>query len=160
MVCQRFTDFNPPNVNTLDQVGAVNSRVIHNLLEGTYREAITYGGIAENSQIFTSNEVDEANFKKLQRDYKACMNVEAIKTAGTKPLLDLLVSLNSIWPINTKDTNAKMSKDDYDGLSKVLFFLEELGIETLQHFEVDNFPLDNVSSRVSNRLQRTLTNTE
>lgn len=133
----------------MDLVGAANSEVIHKLLEGTYQEAISFGGIDENRKIFPSNAVDEANFHKLQQDYKTCMDVEAIKTAGTKPLLDLLVSLNSIWPINAKDTTTKMSKDDYDGLSKALFFLEELGIETLQHLEVDNFPLDNVSPCLS-----------
>lgn len=153
MVCHRFSDLNPPNTGTLEQIGAVNNRVIHGILESTYQGAVNYQAIKWNNT-FTSNAVDEANFNKLQRDYKACMNTEAIEKAGTKPLVDLIASLHSIWPINTKDGKAKMTQSDYDGLSNAIYFLQELGIETFQKIEVGTFLYDTVSTNPIVHCQR------
>lgn len=126
MVCHGYKDNNPPDTGTLVGMTSRNDRIIKSILEGTYTEAIDYQATPWKST-WTSNAVDEANFKTLKKSYAACMNTTAISALNTQPLVDLIASLNSIWPL-TGDHNAKLTPADHDSLSKATYFLQELGI--------------------------------
>ena len=126
MVCHGFADMNGEDLNVLHSAGARNSRIIKSIIEGSYSDAIDYQATRWNST-WTTNAVDEANFKMLQRSYETCMDTESISKAGSQPLVNLIATLNTIWP-HTEDLKAKLSPSDYDGLSKATFFLEEMGI--------------------------------
>ncbi|KAK4446366.1 hypothetical protein QBC34DRAFT_450803 [Podospora aff. communis PSN243] len=126
MVCHHFKDSHVANMGRLELMGYRNLRIVSNILEGNYSEAIDYQATPWKST-WTSNAVDEANFRMLQRSYEACLDTEAIAALGTKPLVDLVANFNTIWPL-TDNLKAKMTDADRDGLSKASVFLHELGI--------------------------------
>jgi endothelin-converting enzyme len=144
IMCQRFPVLNEPNTSQLRKLGPRHSRVLQSILKGTYEEAVS-GQLISWDSTFPTNAVDEANFNMVKRAYTACMDTDTIEKTGTKPLVDLLASLHSLWPINTGDLQSKMTKADYDGLADVMYFLEELGIATFQTLQVGNNPWDPVS---------------
>ncbi|KAK0631361.1 hypothetical protein B0T14DRAFT_559168 [Immersiella caudata] len=129
MVCHHFKDSHVANMDRLSSIGLRNVRIISNMLEGNYSEAIDYQATPWKST-WTSNAVDEANFRMLQRSYEACIDTESITALGTKPLVDLVANFNSIWPL-TGDLKAKMTPADHDQFVKATFFLHELGITGL-----------------------------
>jgi endothelin-converting enzyme len=123
MVCHGYRDNNPPDMATLSEMSVRNDRIITNLLEGTYAEAIDYQATSTPwKSTWTSNAVDEANFKMIKQSYDACMNTTAISALNTKPLVDLIASMNSIWPLS-KDLKAKLTPAGHDTLAKATYFL-------------------------------------
>jgi len=144
LMCQRFPVLNEPDTSQLRKLGPRHQRVLHGILKGTYQEAVNEQLISWDST-FPTNAVDESNFNMVKRAYTACMDTDTIEKTGTEPLVDLLASLHSLWPINTGDLKSKMTKADYDGLTDVMSFLEEIGISTFQTMQVLNNPWDPVS---------------
>ncbi|KAK0657907.1 hypothetical protein B0T16DRAFT_502818 [Cercophora newfieldiana] len=150
MVCHGFKDNNGPNLDRLGLIGQRNNRIIAGMLDGTYSQAIDYQATPWKST-WTSNSVDEANFKMLKQSYDACMDTDTIAALNTQPLADLIASLNSIWPL-TNDPKAKLAPADHDSLAKATYFLHEVGVSAFATMSVMTdfydpvFNKDNVTS--------------
>ena len=144
MVCHGFRDRNIDDTNTLRAVMDQTNRIIKNIIEGEYADAIDYQAVPHVTA-FASGSIDEANFAMLKRDYEACMDVDAITAAGSQPLVDLIAELNSIWPIvDSDDVESKITEADYASLSSAAYFLEALGISSLVNVGVGADPLSPV----------------
>ncbi|KAK0633831.1 hypothetical protein B0T14DRAFT_467071 [Immersiella caudata] len=141
MMCHRFPLLNEPDMSPFRKLGPRHKRVLEGILQGSYQEAISEQLVSWTST-FPTNAADEANFNMIKRAYAACMDTDTIEKAGTKPLVDLIASVNSLWPINTGDLKSKVTKADHAGLADVMSFLEELGISTFQKMDVSNNPWD------------------
>lgn len=53
----------------------------------------------ETSLFWTASSPDHDIYSKLQNGYAACLNETKLKALGSKPLLDLLLQLESIYPV-------------------------------------------------------------
>jgi len=67
---------------------------------------------------------DHEIFTKLQDGYHACMNETLLASIGSKPLLDVLMQLDGIYPT---ELTSKSSKQD-DSLTKAIEFLMGVGV--------------------------------
>ena len=142
LVCHQFPLLNGPGSSGAGQLDDTNGRIIRSILDGDYQHAITEQLVSWNST-FPTNNVDEANFNLLKRSYTSCMDVETIEKTGTKPLVDLIAAVNSLWPIKSSGTielNSTMTEADYDGFTDVIAYLEELGVATLSTISVFKNP--------------------
>ena len=91
--------------------------------------------------------VDEENFNKIQDGYVACMDQAKIKEQRAKPLLDLVLKVEDLFPIESKskqglfplfsNTNGQglLFKGE-NKLSKTLSYLMSIGISALVSLDV------------------------
>jgi endothelin-converting enzyme len=77
----------------------------------------------DESLFWSAESPDHEIFGKLQDGYSACMNETLLGSLGSKPLLDLLLQLDQIYPTET----LKLGKDD-DSLTKAIEFLMSIGV--------------------------------
>lgn len=69
---------------------------------------------------------DNNNFEKIQAAYHACLDESVIKQRGSKPLDELLASLQKIYP-----SQAGLIAGTQDHLTNALLFLMKSGVEPL-----------------------------
>lgn len=83
------------------------------------------------SLFWTAADADEAIFNKMQAGYNACMNETLLASIGSRPLLELLMQLDSIYPNKT----SKIVKQD-DSLTLAIEFLMSIGVRGPISFDV------------------------
>ncbi|KAK3315427.1 hypothetical protein B0H66DRAFT_628516 [Apodospora peruviana] len=126
MVCGSVPEKWAQDTQFLEEMEARNNRMLRNILESPYQQ------VSEYHSILARNNIDEDNFNMLQRDYHSCMNTTNIDAAGAKPLTDLLVAFDQLWPITTDDTHTKLGESESENLSKAIIYLDDLGVSTFR----------------------------
>ncbi|KAK0667115.1 hypothetical protein QBC41DRAFT_229122 [Cercophora samala] len=155
MVCHGFNQLHDsPAVGVFIQNKA-NYRLLREILERPYEQATEV-------QPFVLRRRDNAaehNFDMAHRAYAACMNSDAIREAGVKPLKDLVAQVNKEWPIDVEYADDLFDEeDDTAGLHKVVAALAKLNIRTWNGQEEDfrgnrlPDPVDPKKQRLSIRL--------
>lgn len=91
-----------PWLDSLDQMVERGDKILKDIMEGPYPGRQGQG-----------DDVDRANFGKMQSAYRACMDVERIRAAGAEPLRALL-----------RELGGTLGRDD---LGEALVFLARLG---------------------------------
>jgi len=84
---------------------------------------------------------EEQNFDMLRTVYQSCMDVDAMTALGTKPLTELIVSINKTWPVSPTDLRTKVGQADFAGLQKASLFIEELGIPAFHSYCLESNPI-------------------
>lgn len=69
---------------------------------------------------------DADNFKKLKAAYDACLDETTINKRGSKPLINILDELKTIYP-----ANADLVKGAQDQLTSALLYLANAGVGAL-----------------------------
>ncbi len=106
-----------------------NIRVLQTLLELPYDDAVEYQSVPWNDT-FIRDDTDKANFGIVQKAYDACMDTATITKLGATPLAKVITDLDAIWPVSLEDLNTTITTADYDGLSRMIYYLEEIGVKT------------------------------
>jgi hypothetical protein len=76
-------------------MGDTIKNLLHNILEGKYTSNSTQMAAAERNY-------DLENFQMMKYAYDTCMNEEAIKAYGVKPVKDLLDEFEKVFPVEGK----------------------------------------------------------
>lgn len=135
MVCYRYQEQNHEDKGIISITTEQNLRVLREMLELPYEEAVHYQSVPWKST-FPINSVDEANFDMLRRAYQTCLDTDAIAEAGTAPLKELVHELTSVWPMVPGDVKTTVGKSDYAGLTEAIYYLADLGIQPLVEYDV------------------------
>ena len=114
--------------------------LLRHILESPFPKTLTTGGDASI--------VDEENFYKLQDAYNACLDESKIRTLGSGPLLDILRSIEEMYPARrpsqgsslqrTSTTQRQKALKQYEGraLSEVLVYLSSIRVEAMVSLEI------------------------
>ncbi|KAK3293670.1 uncharacterized protein B0H64DRAFT_346360 [Chaetomium fimeti] len=122
MVCYGAFEHHGDNSGTLPAAGKRTARVLKTILESTsHAEAAGF----KSTLLTARNNVEEDNFDLLRTAYQACMNTNAIAAAGIKPLNDLIVSVNTTWPVSPTDLDTAVGPDDLDGVQEAALLLAQ-----------------------------------
>lgn len=80
--------------------------------------------------------VDHDNFNKLKAAYDACMDEEAIKKDGIKPLMDVLHSVAKLFPVTESNSpkGAPLTAADEQDFAATISYLAKLGVSALVSF--------------------------
>ncbi|KAK4237588.1 hypothetical protein C8A03DRAFT_34440 [Achaetomium macrosporum] len=151
MVCYGYPEHNGENANFFTEVKERNMNILKRILDSatdTEADRVISTLLTTRS---SSSSYDEYNFDMLRTGYQACMDTDTISAAGTKPLQDLITSLNEVWPLQPGDSNATVTASDYDCLHKATLFFEQFGVHTLtsQCSEAGAVLSDPLNSKVS-----------
>lgn len=81
----------------------------------------------------TTSSVDQQNFDKLKDAYSACMDENAIKKAGVKPLHEILKQIADMFPLNktTRTLKSPLGSPNLDGMKDIIEYLQKLGVSAL-----------------------------
>ncbi|KAG9234476.1 peptidase family M13 [Amylocarpus encephaloides] len=101
--------------------------LLRHILEAPYPNESKHSSFSPAQLVQTLSSVDEQNFDKLRDAYNACMDEDAIKKVGIKPLRDLLIQVARLYP-----TEARHDNDLYE----TILFLTEHGVSSLVEFGV------------------------
>lgn len=129
MVCHGFNQLHDSDkeVNGVFLQNAHKNRLLREILSKPYDQATK----VQPYVLSRRDNVDEHNFDMVHRTYAACMDSDAIKKAGVKPLLDTLVKFNEYWPIEMDFADDLFDEeDDKAGLEAVATALAKLNIRT------------------------------
>ncbi|KAK5653682.1 hypothetical protein OQA88_8712 [Cercophora sp. LCS_1] len=135
MVCYRYQEQNFEDKGIALVIMDQNRRVLREILELPYEEAVHYQSVPWKST-FPINSIDEANFDMLRRAYDTCLDTEAILETDRAPLKGLVSELTSLWPVVPSDTKTTVGKSDYEGLTEAIYYLADLGLYPLLQYEV------------------------
>lgn len=109
--------------------------LLRHVLESSYSN--------EDTKSASGSALDKANFIKMQTAYKACMNEDAIKSAGVRPLLEVLRKVEELFPARRPDEEGKHDQKESnqpkgdsmlradDQLSGVVLYLGKIGLGAL-----------------------------
>lgn len=96
----------------------VSKDLLHEILEGQY---------VGNSSLSAANiTIEKENFGKMKTAYTTCMNEDAIKAYGVKPVRDILDELEKHYPVAGPDPAA-----DKEGLTKALVWLSQNSVDAI-----------------------------
>jgi endothelin-converting enzyme len=76
-------------------MGDTIKTLLHNILEGKYSSNSTHTAAAERNY-------DLENFQMMKDAYETCMNQDAIKSYGIKPVSDIVDEFEKIFPAKGK----------------------------------------------------------
>ena len=127
VVCYGFKErvaIGDPFPETLNQIGARNPRILKQIFEGDFSDAVNL----RSSTLRKRTSADELNFNMLQQTYDACMDAEAIEKKGVEPLNQLLkeISKDLAWPYIT-DFSKKADAADLDAFANTAAAFGKLG---------------------------------
>ena len=107
--------------------------LLRHVLEASYSDGYTESA--------SEPAIDKANFIKMQTAYRACMNEDVVKSAGVRPLLEVLGNIERLFhsgrPGAEVDDDQRMSGQPYrvpqvdDELTAVVLYLTEIGLGRL-----------------------------
>jgi len=89
--------------------------ILRTIMEAPYQSNNSYTG--QNSTL------DRQNFEKMISAYDACMDLDALKAQGLKPLQDVIDEFKTQYPAE-KTTN----KTDVEELTDVILWLTQYGV--------------------------------
>jgi hypothetical protein len=95
-----------------------NRNLLHAILEGQYADNVTMSAV--------NRTMDKANFEKMKSVYNTCMDEDAIKTYGVKPVRDLLLEFENVFPMDGASAAA-----GNDELTKAIVWLAKHSISGL-----------------------------
>jgi endothelin-converting enzyme len=98
--------------------------LLRHILEASYPKDSAHSEFSPMQLETTTKDLDQANFKKLQDGYNACMNEGAIKKAGTAPLVEILDKIKDLYKV---DKPCPSGED----LANTVLYLAEHGITAL-----------------------------
>lgn len=76
--------------------------------------------------------VDQKNFEKLKGAYDACMDEDAIKRVGVKPLVEILDEITGLFPTQQiAFLRSAFTSEDTDEMADTILYLAKLGIPAL-----------------------------
>lgn len=97
----------------------------------TNADAMKHSTFSPAQLMQTASTIDKQNFQKLKTAYDACIDEEAIKAEGIKPLMDILEMVAAIFPAKKSNVVAEMKPKSDEALSNAVTFLNKLGISPL-----------------------------
>jgi len=108
--------------------------------------------LTKQIQSGSESSVDEENFNKLQDAYKSCMDEGTIKSAGARPLINILRKVEELFPARRPhvegETDPSMFNQlqkrstlhDDDQLSSAVLYLAKIGVGALVDLSVGVSP--------------------
>ena len=93
--------------------------LLRHILEAPYPATSNHSFFSPRQLSTSVKSTDEANFDKLKAGYEACLDEDAIKRIGNKPLEPILQKLQQAYPL---------SDDSQYGLVDALSYMADLGI--------------------------------
>lgn len=125
VVCYGFTEHVGDDQTGMSVIELRNRRMLRRILESaSHREASAFRSTLTARDESTEDYV----FDLLRTSYQACMDTDAIGEAGIRPLTDLIVSLNTTWPVSPDDLAGGVDASEYEGLAEAALFVERLGV--------------------------------
>ncbi|KAI5207661.1 endothelin-converting enzyme [Aureobasidium subglaciale] len=106
-----------------DQAGVGNLQIMNENNQLILKHILESPAPKDTSIFWTAANPDQEIFGKLQDGYNACMNETLLASIGSKPLLDLLLELDKIYPAK----EPKTTKKD-ESLTKAVEYLMEIGV--------------------------------
>lgn len=110
-----------------------SQQILRHVLESPYSDA--------HPMVAASSAAEQEIFRKLQDQYKACMNETKIKQIGISPLLEVLRKIGDLFP--AADPELKLQKQLLDKsenkLSNTIIYLESIGVTALVNFGIEVF---------------------
>lgn len=108
-----------------------SQQILRHVLESPYSDA--------HPMVAASSTAEQEIFRKLQDQYKACMNETKIKQIGISPLLEVLRKIGDLFP--AADPELKLQKQLLDKsenkLSNTIIYLESIGVTALVNFGIE-----------------------
>ena len=125
---------------TIDQASEEIDRVLRDIFSGPYPYSSPKDNLPDPTEA-----VDVQNFQKLQDAYNACLNETAIDERGAKPLLALLETVISKYPVESAchplkfQTSAAYVSSEGEvhcseskgSLTSVIEYLQSVGVDAL-----------------------------
>ncbi|TID22410.1 endothelin-converting enzyme [Venturia nashicola] len=105
-------------VDVISTMEDVNQDLLHEILEGQY--------VGNASLSANTIAIEKENFGKMKSAYKTCMNEDAIKAYGVKPVRDLLEEFEKVYPMAGPEPSA-----DKEGLTKALIWLKKNSVNAI-----------------------------
>lgn len=109
-----------------------SSKVLRQLLESDYESDSAHSSFSPAALQGLSASLDKQNFKKMKDAYTACMDETAIAKRGLEPLLQIVKSLQSIYPSSSSNELVSRTKSKITGprsnLTEAIIYLQELGL--------------------------------
>ncbi|KAK4174659.1 hypothetical protein QBC36DRAFT_380000 [Triangularia setosa] len=128
MVCYGFNQRHDDTLNGLNMAAKPNYRLLREILTLPYEEAKK---VKPPYTLSRRDNADEHNFEMLRQSYATCMDSDAIKKAGIKPLKDALNEFHKQWPVEVEFADELFDDaDDKVGLQAVSIALAQLNIRT------------------------------
>ncbi|KAI3326189.1 Metalloprotease [Xylariaceae sp. AK1471] len=112
---------NQPDVSTLDDIQAVNSYFLKDVLNGTY--PITQDSTPDDEEIFSL----------LKQDMAACMNVNAINASNLAGIPDIVSRVIELFPVGDSAED-NVDPQTYDDLANTIAYLASVGVPVFGDF--------------------------
>jgi endothelin-converting enzyme len=137
-------------IGVFQQIADDGSSLLRHILEAPYPDSSSHSYFSPMNLAVATSNLDKENFDQLQRAYNACMAVEEIKKKGVDPLIDLLVDLEGLYPVDLPSPNPPQPtmppappKPPFPpvenvsfGMPEVLTFLQKRGIDAIESIGV------------------------
>ncbi|KAI4247622.1 MAG: hypothetical protein LQ352_006111 [Teloschistes flavicans] len=132
-----------------DQDSVTSGSVMYENSQQTLRQLLETPYSESHPDASTVLSADQVIFTKIQSAYNACMDEEMIKHRGSTPLLDVLMTIDKYFPIDTADSHQEaslkpmkhqqepISDDDSNPLTKTVAYLSSIGVSALVSFDVE-----------------------
>jgi endothelin-converting enzyme len=98
--------------------------LLRHILEAPYPKDSQHSYFSPMQLQAIAKSADEENFDKMKAAYDACLNEDAIKSVGAKPLVDVLGAIRKVYPVSTSESSNHALKD-------VVLLLAKYGISSL-----------------------------
>ncbi len=131
VVCYGAPEHFGENGGPMGDMSKRTSNILRKILESPNHAAAA--GVKSTFLTARSN-AEERNFDMLRTVYQSCMDTDAAAALGIEPLTELLVSINTAWPVSPTDLKTRISRDDLVGLQKASLLVEELGIPAFHSY--------------------------
>ncbi|KAE8452493.1 hypothetical protein EG329_000395 [Mollisiaceae sp. DMI_Dod_QoI] len=107
--------------------------LLRHILEAPYPSDSKHSSFSPAQLVESVSSVDEQNFNKLKSAYDACMDEEAIKKVGVKPLTELLHQVADFFPVTESafSTRTPLGEIDSEDIAETVLYLSKLGVTAL-----------------------------
>lgn len=106
-----------------DQSGVGSLQIMNDDNQLILKHILESSAPKDTSLFWTAASPDQEIFNKMQDGYNACMNETLLASIGSRPLLELLLQLDKIYPTKNSKTGGQE-----DSLTKAIEFLMGIGI--------------------------------
>ena len=131
VVCYGAPEHFGENGGPMGDMSKRTSNILRKILESPNHAAAA--GVKSTFLTARSN-AEEQNFDMLRTAYQSCMDADGAAALGIEPLTELLVAINTAWPVSPTDLKTRISRADLVGLQKASLLVEELGIPAFHSY--------------------------
>jgi endothelin-converting enzyme len=103
--------------------------LLRHILEAPYPKDSKHSYFSPMQLSVDDKSEDEENFDKMKAVYDACLDEDAIKKAGTAPLVQVLKEIIRLFPVGDKEK--AITTEDSASIKDAVLYLANLGISAL-----------------------------